>query len=141
MGHKTRNDNAYEIELLGNDYAMSNFDLSSFFGPKGSKSRSTPQKQQDDEDIPHDSPLTNVEDDHDSRCTTQPCTEQANNVYEGPMTQARMKRLQHQVNSLLIHEHAYTKNDLLPNRGEMLVLRFEEYYMDGQATQRPKKAS
>ena len=129
MGHKTRNDNAYEIELLGNDYAMSNVDLSSFFGPKGSKSRST-QKQQDDEDIPHDSPLTNVEDDHDSRCTTQPCTEQANNVYEGPITQARTKRLQHEVNSLFNHEHAYTKNDLLPNRDAMLVLRFEEYSMD-----------
>jgi hypothetical protein len=44
MGHKTRNDNAYEIELLGNDYAMSNVDLSSFFGSKGSKSRSTAQE-------------------------------------------------------------------------------------------------
>jgi hypothetical protein len=44
MGHKTRNDNAYEIELPGNDYAMSNIDLSSFFGPKVSKSRSTPQE-------------------------------------------------------------------------------------------------
>jgi hypothetical protein len=43
MGHKTRNDNAYEIELPGNG-AMSNVDLSSFFGLKGSKSRSTPQE-------------------------------------------------------------------------------------------------
>jgi hypothetical protein len=42
-----------------------------------------------DEDIGHDSPLTNAEDKHDTRYTTQPCVEQANNVYKGPMTRAR----------------------------------------------------
>ena len=48
------------------------------------------------------------------------------------MTQARVQRLKHKANSLLInYEHASTKNDLLPNIGAMLVLRFEEYSMDG----------
>ena len=73
---------------------------------------------EDDEDIHHGS--------------TQPCVEKANNVYKAPMTRARAQRLQHKVNSLLIdYEHASTKNDLLPNRDAMLVLRFEEYSMDG----------
>ena len=73
---------------------------------------------EDDEDIHHGS--------------TQPCVEKANNVYKAPMTRARAQRLQHKVNSLLIdYEHAYTKNDLLPNRGATLILKFEEYSMDG----------
>jgi hypothetical protein len=43
------------------------------------------------------------------------------------MTRARAQRLQHKVNSLLIdYEHASTKNVLLPNRGALLELRFEE---------------
>jgi len=63
-------------------------DLSPFFGLKGSESRSTlSQEGEDDEDIHHDS--------------TQPCVEQANNVYKAPMTRARAQRLQHKVNSLL----------------------------------------
>jgi hypothetical protein len=53
-------------------------DLSPFFGPEGSESRSTlSQEGEDDEDINHDSPLTNVEDKHDPHYTTQPCVEQA----------------------------------------------------------------
>jgi len=117
------NDNAYKIELPRSDYAVTNTfnvaDLSPFFGPEGSESRSTlSQAGEDDEDIHHDS--------------TQPCVEQTNNVYKAPMTRARAQRLQHKVNSLLIdYEHTTTKNDLLPNRGEMIVLGFEEYYMDG----------
>ena len=93
-------------------------DLSSFFGPEGSESRSTlSQEGEDDEDIHYDS--------------TQPCVEQANNIYKALMTRTRVQLLQHQVNSLLIdYEHASTKNDLLPNRGAMIVLRFEEYSMD-----------
>ena len=94
-------------------------DLSPFLGPEGSESTSTlSQEGEDDEDIHHGS--------------TQPCVEEANNVYKAPITLARAQRLQHMVNSLLIdYEHASTKNDLLPNRGAMLVLRFEEYSMDG----------
>jgi len=87
-------------------------DLSPFFGPEGSESTLS-QEGEDDEDIHHDS--------------TQPCVEQANNVYKAPMTQVRAQRLQHKVNSLLIdYEHASTKNHLLPNTGAMLVLRFED---------------
>jgi hypothetical protein len=43
--------------------------------------------------------ISNEDIHHDS---TQPCVEQANNVYKAPMTQARVQRLQHKVNSLLI---------------------------------------
>ena len=94
-------------------------DLSPFWGPEGSESTSTlSQDGEDDEDIHHDS--------------TQPCVEQANNVYKAPMTRVREQRLQHNMNSLLIdYEHTTTKNDLLPNRGAMLVLGFEEYAMNG----------
>ena len=79
------------------------------------------------EDIPNGSPQTIVEK-HDTRCTTQSCAEQDNNVNKGSMTRMRMRRLQHEVNLLLTdYEHASTRNYLLCNIGALLVLKFVEY--------------
>jgi hypothetical protein len=96
-------------------------DLSPFFGLEGPESKPTPfQEGEDDEDIPND--VESPPRDYDSHYS-----EQESNVYKGPMTRARMRHLQHEVNSLLIdYEHASTKNYLLPNNGALLVLRFEE---------------
>jgi hypothetical protein len=113
-------------------------DLSPSFESEGSESRSTPlQEGKDNEDIPNGSPQTIVEE-HDSRCTIQPCAKQDNNVNKGPITRVRMQRLQHEVNSR--YEHASTKNYLLYastmnylllNSVALLVLRFEEYAIYG----------
>jgi hypothetical protein len=89
----------------------------------------------DDEDIPNDVESPPIARDYDSRYS-----EQESNVYKGPMTRARMRHLQHEVNSLLIdYEHASTKNYLLLNNGALIVLRFEEDAMQVYVTQRPKK--
>jgi hypothetical protein len=96
-------------------------DLSPFFGLEGPESKPTPfQEGEDDEDIPND--VESPPRDYDSHYS-----EQESNVYKGPMTRARMRHLQHEVNSFLIdYEHASTKNYLLPNKGALFVLMFEE---------------
>jgi len=115
------NDNAYKIELPGDDYAVSNTfnvaDLSPFFGEE-SESRSTLfEEGEDDEDIPSD--------EQDS-----PHDGQDNDVYKGPLTRARAQLLQDEVNLVLNEcEHASTKNYLLSNGSAFLVLRFQEEAM------------
>jgi hypothetical protein len=75
-----------------------------------------------DEDISNDVESPPIDGEYDSHYS-----EQENNVYKGPMTRARMRHLQHEVNSLLIdYEHAFTKTYLLPKSGALLVLWFEE---------------
>ena len=116
------NDNTYKVELLGDEYAMSNTlnvaDLSPFFGPEESESRSTLfEEGEDDEDIAND-----VQD--------SPHNVQDNDVCKRPLTQAREQLLQDKVNLVLNEcEYAYTKNCLLPNRSAFLVLRFQEEAM------------
>lgn len=57
-----------------------------------SKSKLTPSQEGEyDEDIPHGTPLTNVEQDHG----------QDDIINKGPTTRARIHRLQHEVNLLL----------------------------------------
>jgi hypothetical protein len=85
------NDNAYKLELPGDDYAVSNTfnvaDLSPFFGLEGPESRSTLfQEGEDDEDIPND--VESPPRDYDSHYS-----EQESNVYKGPMNRARMRHL------------------------------------------------
>ena len=112
------NDNAYKIELPGDDYAVSNtfnvVDLSPFLGPEESKSRSTLfEEGEDNEDIPND--------EQDS-----PHDGQDNDVYKGPLTRARAL-LQGEVNLVLNEcEHFSIKNCLLPNGSAFFVLRFQE---------------
>jgi len=75
---------------------------------------------QRDEDIFHDKPLMIAEQDHQAR----------NNTYKQPLTRAKAKQLQEEVNLFLnCYEHVSTKNYLLPNSGALLVLRFEEHAM------------
>ena len=87
------NNNAYRIELPGDEYAASNTfnvaDLTRFHGHEQSESRLTLfEEGEDDEDISHDRPLMNVEQDHQAR----------NNTYKQPLTRARAKQLQEEVN-------------------------------------------
>ena len=116
------NDNAYKIELPGDDYAVSNTfnvaDLSPFFGPEESELRSTLfEEGEDDEDIQSD--------EQDS-----PHDGQDNDVYKGPFTRARAQLLQDEVNLVLNKcEHTSTKNYLLPNGSAFLILRFQEEAM------------
>jgi hypothetical protein len=74
-----------------------------------------------DEDISHGIPLKNIEQDPQPRDST----------YERPMTRAKVKQLQHEVNLFLNdYEHASHKNHVLPNGGTLLVLRFESQVKD-----------
>jgi hypothetical protein len=78
-----------------------------------------------DEDISHGIPLKNIEQDPQPRGYT----------YERPMTQAKAKQLQHEVNLFLNdYEHASHKNHVLPNGGTLLVLRFESQVKDMLST-------
>ena len=62
----------------------------------------------------------NAEQDHQAR----------NNTYKQPLTRAKAKQLQEEVNLFLnCYEHVSTKNYLLPNSGALLVLRFVEHAM------------
>ena len=79
------NDNAYKLELLGDDYAVSYIfnvaDLSPLFGSEESESRLTFfEEGEDDEGITHD-----VQD--------NPHDVQDNDVYKGPLTRARAQLL------------------------------------------------
>jgi hypothetical protein len=78
-----------------------------------------------DEDVSHGFPLKNIEQDPQAH----------NYTYEGPMTQAKVKQLQHEVNLFLNdYEHASPKNHVLPNGGTLLVLRFESQVKGGLNT-------
>ncbi|TVU43938.1 hypothetical protein EJB05_03359, partial [Eragrostis curvula] len=68
-----------------------------------------------DENIAHEHPLIN--DEHAELDTI---------VYKGPLTQARKKQLQHEVNLFLNDcEHVPPKNHVLPNGCSLPVLKFE----------------
>ena len=119
------NDNAYKIELPEDDYGVrSTFnvaDLSPFFGADDLVSRTTPfQEGEDDEGIPTtpSSPPPNA---HDIRLE----------LPTGPITRARAKKLQSQVN-LLLNEYVidFNENFILPKNSDLLVLRFEDLAMD-----------
>jgi hypothetical protein len=80
---------------------------------------------EDDEDVSHGFPLKNIEQDPQAH----------NYTYEGPMTRAKVKQLQHEVNLFLNdYEHASPKNHVLPNGGTLLVLRFESQVKGGLNT-------
>ena len=106
------NDNAYMIELTGDNYAVSNTfnvsNLSPFLGLEESESRSTLfEEGEDDEHIPND-----VQD---------------NDVCKGPLTRARAQLLPDEVNLVFNEcEHATTQNFILTNGSALLVVRFQE---------------
>jgi hypothetical protein len=78
-----------------------------------------------DEDVSHGFPLKNIEQDPQAH----------NYTYERPMTRAKVKQLQHEVNFFLNdYEHASPKNHVPPNRGTLLVLRFESHVKGGLNT-------
>ena len=102
------NDNAYQIELSGDEYAASNTfnvaNLSPFQGHEQSDSRSTLFEEGDDDE--DDIPLTNIGQDPQPHEYT----------YERPLTRARLKQLQHEVNLFVdTNEHVSLKNHVLPN--------------------------
>ena len=98
------NDNAYKIELPGDDYGVISMfnvaDLSPFFGDDDPTSRTTPfQEGEDDEGIPTtpSSPPPNAQDIRIELPTA-------------PITRARAKKLQDQVN-LLLNEYVINFNE------------------------------
>lgn len=110
------NDNAYKIELPGDDYAVSATfnvaDLSPFFGQDDTESRTTPfQERGDDEDIP----TITVSSVHETEVPT------------GSMTRARAKLLNQHV-LLFLNEFTldFNENWLLPNASILCVLRFDK---------------
>ena len=113
------NDNAYMIELTGDNYAVSNTfnvsNLSPFLGLEESESRSTLfEEGEDDEHIPND-----VQD--------SPHDVQDNDVCKGLLTRARAQLLPDEVNLVLNKcEHATTQNFILTNGSALLVVRFQE---------------
>jgi hypothetical protein len=81
--------------------------------------------RQPDEDVSHGFALKNIEQDPQAH----------NYTYERPMTRAKVKQLQHEVNLFLNdYEHASPKNHVLPNEGTLLVLRFESQVKGGLNT-------
>jgi hypothetical protein len=124
------NDNAYKIELPGDKYAASDTfnvpNLSPTHGHEQSESRSTLfEEGEDDEYVSHGFPLKNIEQDPQAH----------NYTYERPMTRAKVKQLQHEVNPFLNdYEHASPKNHVLPNGDTLLVLRFESQVKGGLNT-------
>jgi hypothetical protein len=78
-----------------------------------------------DEDVSHGFPLKNIEQDPQAH----------NYTYERPMTRAKVKQLQYEVNLFLNdYEHASPKNHVLPNGGTLLVLRFEYHVLSNGGT-------
>lgn len=111
------NNNAYKIELPGNDYGVSTTfnvsDLSPFFGPEETESRTTPfQEGEDDENGPR-SPSSSIN-------TPIP------QVHQGPMTRARTRQIAQQVN-LFLDERPLdlSLNGVLHNTLIICTLRFE----------------
>jgi hypothetical protein len=120
------NDNAYKIELPGDDYAVSSTfnvaDLSPFFGGDNAASRTTPfQVGEADEGIstilPH-SPISN----QDTKDNLQDIRIE---MPTGPITRARAKQLQQQVNLILNeYNNLFSENFILPKSSILFVLRY-----------------
>ena len=106
------NDNAYKIDLPADEFGVSNsfnvVDLTPYTGDDLDASRSKPfQGGEDDEDIPTPLPSFPIDDD-----ATQ---DKTNEVRIGPMTRARAKLLEQQVNSLLDENNVcVNENFILP---------------------------
>ena len=119
------NDNAYKIELP-KDYGVSTTfnvaDLTPYFGPEESESRTTPfQEGEDDEAISTNHAPYHVNQAHDVEDVTQ-AIEQVN---IGPITRSRAKKLQQEVNALLSEIHFnINENYILPKSCMLLLLRF-----------------
>ena len=116
------NDNAYKIDLPADEFGVSNSfnvaDLTPYTGDDLDASRTTPfQGGEDDEDIP--SPLPSFPDD-DVAAQDKP-----NEVRIGPITRARAKLLEQQVNSLLIESDVCVdENFILPKSMHLCMIRF-----------------
>jgi hypothetical protein len=83
------------------------------------------KERESDEDISHGFPLKNIEQDPQAH----------NYTYQRPMTRAKVKQLQHEVNLFLNdYEHASPKNHVLPNGGTLILLRFESHVKGGLNT-------
>ena len=120
------NDNAYSIDIpiaefggVSNSFNVA--DLSPYDGEDLGASRSTPfEGGGDDEDIPTE-PLPPYEDPHVA------AKDKSNEVRIGPMTRARAKLLEQQVNSLLAQpDLCYDENFILPKSMHLCMIRFEE---------------
>ena len=116
------NDNAYKIDLPADEFGVSNSfnvaDLTPYTGDDLDASRTTPfQGGEDDEDIP--SPLPSFPGD-DVAAQDKP-----NEVRIGPMTRARTKLLEQQVNSLLIESDVCVDEKfILPKSMHLCMIRF-----------------
>jgi hypothetical protein len=115
---KRINDNAYKIDLP-NDYGVSTTfnvaDLAPYFGDEELQSRMTPfQEGEDDADIYTDQAVTQV-DEHNTQI----------NINQGPITRSRAKKLQQEVNSLLVEiNFNISENVILPKCSTLVVLRY-----------------
>ena len=116
------NDNAYKIDLPTSEFGVSNTfnvaDLTPFAGEDLDASRSTPfEGGEDDEDIPSPLPSSPIDD--------VAVQDKANDVRIGPMTRARTKLLEQQVNSLLIeYDVCVNENFILPKSMHLCMIRF-----------------
>jgi len=118
------NDNAYKIDLPGDEFGVSNTfnvaDLAPYYGEDLGASRSTPfQGGEDDEGIPSSLPSSPIAD----QVAVQ---DKPNELRIGPMTRARAKLLEQQVNSLLVEYDIFiNENFILPKSLHICMIRFE----------------
>ena len=115
------NDNAYKIELPMDEFGVSSFnvaDLTPYTGDDLDASRSTPcQGGEDDADIPSPLPSFPIDD--------AAAQDKPNEVRIGPMTRARAKLLEQQVNSLLTeYDVCVNENFILPKSMHLCMIRF-----------------
>ena len=116
------NDNAYEIDLP-NTYSVSTSfnvsDLSLFYGSE--ESRTTPfQEGEDDKDIPTVHATSSVKNSPSNIKNTNQAQ-----VFDGPITRSRAKKLQQEVNALLCEIYFnINENYILPKSCMLLLLRF-----------------
>jgi hypothetical protein len=122
------NDNAYKLELPADFGVSPTFniaDLKPYLGKEDELESRTTQMQEgeDDEDIPpNDTPMP----------TTQ----------QGPMTRARARELNYQVNSFLaVHKPSSMNGVLLNSCDAFLILRNLGYEPDWRESKHDKKAS
>jgi hypothetical protein len=118
------NDNAYKIDLPIAEFGVSNSfnvaDLMPYDGEDLGASRSTPfEEREDDEDIPSSLPSIPIDD--------VAAQDKSNEIRIGPITRARAKLLEQQVNSLLVESDIFTnENFILPKSLHLCMIRFED---------------